>query len=266
MRVAMHQPGSARRREVQRGHQDAGPIALRPAAAGDDPGQRRTADPLRDDDLGCAGDDARDQDVGVTGVRRGEATLRSRLQGVVQLLDDAGLEFGQQRLDVQPGNEDREHPGEPGQLVQVGQERRTGARILDLDGDLATVVPDRAVDLPDARRSRGAVVEVAEAPAPVAAQLLGQDRMHGGGGHGRRGFLQLGQCGAVRPGDVLGKRCLEDAQRLAELHCPALELAEDAEQLLGRALLELEADLLGRSPAQAFPEPDRGPTGDPQRQ
>src|SRR5580658_8777742 len=70
----------------------------------------------------------------------------------------------------------------------------------------------------------------------------------------------------VRAGDLRGQRRLEDGQRLAELERPALELAQDPEDLLGGALLDFLRDDLGRSPAQALAEPERGAADQAHRQ
>ena len=69
--------------------------------------------------------------------------------------------------------------------------------------------------------------------------------MHDAHRHRRRLFLQLDKRLAVRGGDLLGHRGLEHRQRLAELHRPALELAEDGEELLGGALLQLRGHRVG---------------------
>ena len=53
---------------------------------------------------------------------------------------------------------------------------------------------------------------------------------------------------------------------LAELHRPALELAEHPEQLLGGACLDLGGDHLGRAAADPLAEPERRPSGEAQRQ
>ena len=84
---------------------------------------------------------------------------------------------------------------------------------------------------------------------------------HRAGRHRRRGVLQPGQLVAVRRRDLVGEGGLEHAQRLAELHRPALELAERAEQLLGGALLHLAQHDLRGTPAEPLAEPHRLPPG-----
>ena len=96
-------------------------------------------------------------------------------------------------------------------------------------------LPDRPVHLPDRGRGRREVVERPEPLPPARPEVLGQHAVHRAGRHRRRGVLQLGQRRAVGPGQLLGQRGLEDRQGLAELHRPALELAQDLEHLLGRA-------------------------------
>src|SRR4051812_27518005 len=98
--------------------------------------------------------------------------------------------------------------------------------------------------LADRRGGSGPVVERLEAVAPVGAQLLGERRVHDTDRQGGGGLLQSCQRSAVRRGEVLRECGFEDGQRLAELHRAALELAEDAEDLLGRALLQLGRDEL----------------------
>ena len=75
------------------------------------------------------------------------------------------MQLGEQRLDVEAGGDRREQPGQPGQLGEVGHQRRPGARVLQLDRDLAAVGPHRAVHLADAGRGGRGLVEVAEAVA-----------------------------------------------------------------------------------------------------
>ena len=82
------------------------------------------------------------------------------------------------------------------------------------------------------------------------AELAGQHPVHGAGRQRRRRLLQPGERLAVGAGEVLGQGRLEDRHGLAELHRPALELAEHLEQLLGGARLHLGGDDLGRPAAR----------------
>jgi len=100
VRVAVQQPGPGRRRVVQQGEQGAGVIALGGGAVGDDPRERFALEPLGDDDLGRAGDDAGDGDVRIVGEGGGERALRVGLEGIVEFLEYPLLELGQQRLDL----------------------------------------------------------------------------------------------------------------------------------------------------------------------
>ena len=134
---------------------------------------------------------------------------------------------------------------EPCELVEVAQQRLAGPGVLHLDRDRTAVVPDRLVHLADGGRRGGPVGELREQRAPVLTQPFGQDPVHGVRGQGRRRLLQPGERRAVRPGDLRRQRGLEDRQHLAELHRPALELAEHLEELLGGALLDLQRDQLG---------------------
>src|SRR5687768_4374043 len=100
-----------------------------------------------------------------------------------------------------------------------------------------------------------AAVEPHQPLLPVVAEVRGEllaDRLRR---HRRSRVLQRGQVLAVGRGDLLRQRGLQDAQGLAELHRPALELAERAEELLGRALLHVGQHGVGglapEAPAQA---------------
>jgi hypothetical protein len=137
---------------------------------------------------------------------------------------------------------------------------------LDLDRDLATVRPLGAVHLSDRGGSRGLVVEVVELATPPRPELLGEDLVHGAGRHRRGGVLELRERRAVGSRELLGEGRLEDRQRLAELHRTALELAEDAEQLVGGASLQLGCHRLGGLAAQALAETEGGAAGDAERQ
>ena len=242
-------------------------VALLLAAVADDPGQRRAVHPLADQDVRGAGDHVGHVDVRVAGVGLGERVLGGGLQPVVEFLGHPVAQLVEQRLDLQPGHEQAEQPPGPAQLSEVADQRASRARVLDLHRDPAAVVPDRLVDLPDRRRGRGHVVERREQRAPVLAQVGGQHLVHGTGGQRRRGFLQPGQRGPVRPGDLGRQRRLEDRQRLAQLHGAALELAQDPEDLVGRAPLDLLGHDLGGPAADPLPDPQcraaREPDGQP---
>ncbi len=113
-------------------------------------------------------------DVGVAVERFGEGCLPRRLQAVVQFLDDACLQLGDQRFDVQPGGQRTEQPGRACELGEVCEQRRPRSGILDLDGDVASIRPHRPVNLADARRGRRRVVEVAKPRPPVRTEIVRQ--------------------------------------------------------------------------------------------
>ena len=267
MRVGVQQPGPLRAEKCRTRQQQAGAVALLPGAVGDDlatAGCRRAT--RRRCTFGALATTRGTTIVGVAGVGRGERPLRVGLQPVVQLLDDPGLELGDQRLDVHAGEERGEQPGEPRPSwlrSAISAVAAPGYWILT-----ATSRPSRqvaAVHLADAGRRGRLVVERWNALAPRPAELLGEHRVHGAHRHRRRRLLQLGQRLAVGAGDLLGQRGLEDRQRLAELHRPALELAQDGEELLGGALLQLGGDRSAGRPAEPLAEPEGGAPGRPAR-
>ncbi len=100
----------------------------------------------------------------------------------------------------------------------------------------------------------------------TGAELAGQDLVHGDRRHRRRGVLQPGELLAVGRRDLLGQRRLEDRDRLAHLHRPALEVAERAEQLLGGALLHLGEHRVGRGAAEPPAHAQRGAAGEAEGQ
>ena len=146
-----------------------------------------------------------------------------------------------------PGHQRRDRAAEPGDLAQVGHQRLAGAGVLHLDRDVAAVVPAALVHLADRRRGGRSAVQPDQLVLPVRAEALRDLVADGLGRHRRRGVLQPGQLLAVGAGHLLGQRRLEHAQRLTELHRPALELAEGPEQLLGGALLDVGQHRLRRT-------------------
>jgi len=220
----------------------------------------------------CANSDSRrgdhlgDPDLGVVGQRGGEGALAVRLGAVVELLDHAVLQLVEQRAHVGAGYHHLQQLGEPLQGAQIGHQCLVGAGILDLDGHLAAVVPDRVVHLPDARGGGLVGVELGEPLAPVPTELLGQHPVHVLGRHLRRVGLQLDQGFLVRLGQLVGDHRLVHRERLAELHRAALELAEHGEDLVGVAHGQLGGDLLA-VPAGDSPGPaSGGPAGKADRQ
>ena len=164
--------------------------------------------------------------------------------------------------DVGAGGELLEHRDHPLHGLQVGPQGLVGARVLDLDGDLAAVGPDRLVHLADACRRDGVSSNDVEPLPPLGAELGVEHPVHLGRGQRRSILLQLGQRLAVGLAELLGNGGLHDRQRLADLHRAALELAEDGEQLVGRLLHQLGVDLVPRRAGQSFAEAERGPAGE----
>ena len=264
--------GSACSRPVRRGrvHQEPDEqqpvvVALLLGALADHPGQRAGAlHPLGDQHGAGLLHHVGHHDVVVVAELGGEGPLGLGLELVVELLDRARLHLGDQRADVEPRDERPEAAGDPAELAQVGGQGLGRAGVLHLDGHLAAVDPGAAVHLPDRGGGGGLGVEPDQVVLPVRAQLAGEDLAHGHGGHRGRGVLQPGQLLAVRRRDLVGQRGLEDRHRLAELHRPALEVAQGAEQLLGGALLHLGQHRLGRGAADALAEAQGGAAGVPE--
>ena len=139
--------------------------------------------------------------------------------------------------------DDLRHPAD---LAQVGAQRLVGARVLHLDRDLRGRRP-RPPGAPARwrRRRPGCAeneVKLSRQRGPSSRARTACTREVGIGG---AESCSRASCCAVRAGDVVGQHRLEQAQRLPELHRPALELAEHLEQLLRGPLLQLLADLLG---------------------
>ena len=92
-------------------------------------------------------------------------------------------------------------------------------------------MPDGPVHLADGRGGGRLVVEPGEAVPPPLAQVIGEHLVNGLDRHRWCGFLQPGQGGPVRLGDLRGQHGLEYRQRLPELHRAALKVAQDPENL-----------------------------------
>jgi hypothetical protein len=122
------------------------------------------------------------------------------------------------------------------------------------------------VHLADGGGGRRLVVELGEAGSPLLAHIAREHRVNSPGRQRRRGFLQPGQGGPVRFGDLRGQRGLEYGQRLPELHRAALELAKNLEDLICCPLLDFLGHQLSWPAAQAFAGSQRGPACEPDRQ
>ena len=211
-------------------------------------------------------DHTRDADVRVAGVGSGESLLGGSFQPVIKFLGHPVPQLGEQRLGLQARHERAEKPGEAAQLVEIADQRPARARVLDLDRHLAPVVPDATVHLADGSGGRRLIIELGEAGPPLLAHVPREHLVNSPGRQRRRGFLQPGQGGPVRFGDLRGQRSLEYRQRLPELHRATLELAQDPEDLLCRPLLNFLGHQLSRPAAQALAGSQRGPAREPDRQ
>ncbi len=267
MRVGVQHPGPGRGAEGEAHQQLAVVVALGLGAVGDHLRQGAGAlHPLGDQD-GLGGvHDVRDEDVRVLGEGVGERLLRHRLEAVVELLGRAVLELLDQRADVDPGEHGGDAPGQPGQLAEVAHQRLAGAGVLHLDGHVAAVLPPGPVHLADGGGGGGGAVQPDDLLAPVGTEGVLEDLADGLRRHRGGGVLERGEVLAVRRRDVLREGGLEHRQALAELHRAALELAEGAEQLLGRALLDLAQHRLGRLAPQPLAHAERLAAGVPQGQ
>ena len=267
MRVGVEHPGAVGADEEEAGEQLAVVVALLLGALADDVGQGvRRLEPLGDDGLAAHRDHVGHHVVGVVAERLGEGALRLGLERVVELFGGAGLELGDQRLDVDAGEDRGDAAGQAGDLAQVTHQRLAGAGVLHLDGHVATVAPPPLVHLPDARGGGRTAVEPDEVVGPVGAEVGGELVAHRLRRHRRGVVLEAGEVLPVRRRQLVGQGGLEHAERLAELHRAALELAQRLEELLGRALLHLGEHGVRRSAAQAAPEAHRRTTRVAQRQ
>ena len=121
------------------------------------------------------------------------------------------------------------------------QQRLAGAGVLHLDRDRRDrrarppCAPGRSTRPRSGRRR--ARRTASRQSGPRSAARTGVHRLSVGSG----GAASCSRVSAARygAGQLVGQRRLEDRHRLAELHRPALELAEGAEELLGGALLDL---------------------------
>ena len=229
-------------------------------------GERDAVKPFADEHVVADADHTRDADVRVAGVGGGESLLGGSFQPVIEFLGHPAPQLGEQRLGVQARHERTEKPRAAAQLVEIADQRPAHARVLDLDGNLAPVVPDGPVHLAEGRGGRRLVVELGEAGPPLLPHVAREHLVNSPGRQRRRGFLQPGQGGPVRFGDLRGQRGLEDRQCLPELHRAALELAKDPEDLICCPLLDFPGHQLSWPAAQAPAGSQRGPACVPDRQ
>ena len=146
----------------------------------------------------------------------------------------------------------RDPAAEPGELAQVGHQRLAGAGVLHLDCHVAPSCHRPLCTCPIRRGGRPAAIETSWSCQSAPRLVAIWSRTVWSASAARS--PAAGQLFAIRRGERLGQRGLEHAQGLAELHRPALELAERAEELLGRPLLDL-AQHVRRGAAQPPAEP-----------
>lgn len=208
----------------------------------------------------------RHQELGVAGERRRRAGLVVGLPQIVDLLGDPGGHLARDGDHVDPAGQRRDHRGQPFDLTQVRAQCPVGARVLDLDRDRFAAGQHAAVHLPDGRRRGRSQVEPGEPVAPAGTQFAAQHRLHPGRRQRGSAVLQLRQVLPVGPGQLLGQERLEQAEHLAELHRPALELTQDAEQLLRGGLPQVGVHHPGIGTQHPAAQADRLPLRRPQRQ
>ncbi len=102
----------------------------------------------------------------------GHQALAGGLPAVVKLLTDPVTQFGQQPVDVLGRRGDAQHPAQQRDVAQVGRDGLGDARVLDLDGDRATVTSDRAVHLPDRGGGYGLRIPAGERPVWRRAEFF----------------------------------------------------------------------------------------------
>ena len=176
MRVAVHHLQPARRIVGQLEQPGAHQVTLLLGALSDDHRHRDAFDPLLDHDLRRAGDDVRDDEIRMSLIGFRERALVVCLEPVIQLHLGALDQFVDDALHVGAGGELLEHLDHALHRLQVGAKCLVGARVLDLDRNLATVGPHRLVHLADAGRRHRDVFERRESLAPLRAQLCVQAR------------------------------------------------------------------------------------------
>ncbi len=210
MRIRVQQPGSGRAGEQQPDQHQACPVSLLLRAVGDDLCEGGAVHPFADQHVIGSHNCRRHVDVRVVGECDGEGVLRRGLKLVVEFFGHTSAQFVEQRPDVQPRHQDSEQPGDASELSEVADQRLPGARVLDLDRDLAPVVPDGLMNLADRGRGCGLVAELGELVPPVPAKISCEHLVHRAGGKRRRSFLKSGQGGPVWPGQLWRKRGFED--------------------------------------------------------
>ena len=139
MGIPVHHARAGRGTELELGEQLTGQVAFLRRPVGRDPGQRAAVGPFGDQHLGGGGQHVRHPDQRVVAIRGGEDALGVRLGPVVEFADGALVQFVDHALDIGPGVQRLEKRRESSELPEVGTQSLVRARVLDLDGDLATV-------------------------------------------------------------------------------------------------------------------------------
>ena len=124
---------------------------------------------------------------------------------------------------------DREHDAE---LAKVGLHGGRHVRILQLAGEIAAVLPDRAMHLAERRGRGGLALEAGEPLFPIGAELGHHPAPDEQPAHRRGVGLQLAQLLRIFPGQDVG----DGRHDLGDLHQGALEAAKRPPDLLGVAL------------------------------
>jgi hypothetical protein len=164
-----------------------------------------------------------------------ERALVLSLELVVELLADPIADLARDRLDVELRRHPLEQTHDHVQVLHVGAHRGGDSGVLDLDGDLATVLAQRRpVDLSDRRGRDRLLVEALEQLRDRLFEVLFDDLAHLLEGNRRRGVAQLGQLLLELLAVLLGHEPdVHEGHDLPELHRGALHRAEDGDDLLG---------------------------------
>ena len=106
-------------------------------------------------------------------------------------------------------------------LTQIALYGAQHVRILQLDGQVTAIEPDRPVNLPERGGSSGLRFKLSKKRSPVWAKLCGHPSPHKGPTHGRGIGLQLGQLGGKFGGQEIG----HGRKHLRGLHQGPLQIA-----------------------------------------
>ena len=157
----------------------------------------------------------------------GECLLVGRLEGVVELVDQALADLGDHVVGIEPSEALLQEGTEQSGVAQVCLDGCTDAGVLHLDGDGALqpgrrIHHDGAMNLADARRGDRLWVPLDEHLLGWRTQLSLDDTGSQFGAHRGSVGLQLGQRDAHR----LRQSLVHVAGHLAELHQRTLHVAE----------------------------------------